>query len=104
MCSPAIIAPVLGAAIGGGASIIAANKQKAAMQKAQQAAEERAAKNAQAAEQQSNKMNQRDPNLAALFGSVKSAASKGLGSTFTTGAGGVPLSALPLGGGSLLGS
>lgn len=103
MCAPALI-PLAGAVIGAGAGIYGAKKAASAQAKASQQAEERANKNAQLAEQQSNRMNQRDPNLAALFGSVKSAASKGIGSTFLTGASGVPTSALPLGGGSLLGN
>jgi hypothetical protein len=45
------------------------------------------------------------PNIAALFANNKQFASKGLGGTFLTGAGGVSPTSLPLGGAAtLLGS
>lgn len=104
MCAPlAVLAPIIGGVAGAGAAIYSANKQAAGQKKAQQFAEEQANKNAQRAEEQSNKMNQRQPGIGAMFGANRAGAQRGVGSTFLTGAAGIPTGTLPLGGGSLLG-
>lgn len=106
MCGPALLPLAIGgsALLGAGASIYAGSKQAKAQKSAQRAAEQQAQVNAQKAETQFNRLNQRQPGIAAMFGANRANASRGAGSTFLTGAGGIPTGTLPLGGGSLLGA
>lgn len=79
-----------------------ARKQARKAQAANEASAERAR---QDSERAYNKANQKMPNIGALFAGNQALASKGLGGTFLTGAGGVSPTSLPLGGAAtLLGS
>ncbi len=103
MCNP-VAAVTAVAAVGGAVLSSKQAKKQRALAKATNAQNETQA-NAQAkrAEQQFNKLNQKQPGIASLFAGNKMSASKGIGSTFLTGAKGIPGSSLPLGGTSLLG-
>lgn len=103
MCDP-ISATIGAAVIGGGISWLNGKKQASQQKAAQASAESTAAQNSQRAEEQFNKMNQKMPGVASIIAKNKIGAGKGIGSTFLTGAAGVPTGTLPLGGGSLLGS
>lgn len=107
MCLPLLPAAIIGAGLlGAGATAYSANKS-AKTAKAQMAQSETQAKaQAQQAEQQYNRANQKQPDIAALFAGNKRGASsgsgRGIGSTFLTGTSGVRN--MPLGGApSLLG-
>lgn len=103
MCNP-VAAVTAVAAIGGAvlSSKQAAKSRKLA--KTTNAANERQAmEQAQRSEQQFNRLNQKQPGIAALLAGNKALANKGIGSTFLTGPKGVPTTSLPLGGTSLLG-
>lgn len=103
MCDP-VTAVVAGSAIlGAGISAKSAAKSRK-LQKATNAQNESQAQaQAQRAEEQFNKLNQKQPGIAAFLASNKQSNSKGVGSTFLTGPKGVSTSSLPLGGTSLLG-
>lgn len=102
MCDP-LSATIAGAAIlGAGSSYASGKKQAKAQTAAQQSNERMAAAEAQRAEQQFNRANQKQPGIAALWNSNKRGAGRGLGSTFLTGSSGIknpPLGGAP----SLLG-
>lgn len=103
MCDP-ITATIGAAVIGAGASAIQGSKSRKQAQQVQASNERQAQQQAQRAEEQFNRANQKQPGVAAMFDRNRRAAGGGVGSTFLTGIGGVPTGALPLGGGSLLGS
>ena len=99
MCLPALpLAMVAAAAIGGGVAMHQGAKNRKAANTAQAANEDRARQDAQRAETQFNRMNQKQPGVAALFDKNRQGASRGLGSTFLTGTTGVPNMASFLGG------
>jgi outer membrane murein-binding lipoprotein Lpp len=102
MCIPVAAAVIGSAIIGGGVALHQGAKNRKVATAAQQSNERQAQQQAQRAEEQFNRANQKMPGIAGLWDSNRRAASKGLGSTFLTGTKGVPQ--LPLGGGaSLLG-
>lgn len=99
MCNPLLV--VAGATIAGaGASAIQGSKNRKAQAKAQASNEAIAAQQAQRAEQDFNRANQKMPAIAALWEKNRQTAGRGLGSTFLTGTKGV--TSLPLGGGATL--
>lgn len=101
MCDP-VTAIVGGAILGAGMSAVQGSKNRKAQRQAQAANERQAAQQAQRAETQFNRANQKQPGVAALWEQNRKAAGSGLGSTFLTGTKGVP--STPLGGGpSLMG-
>lgn len=103
MCDP--ISVIAGAAVlGAGSSYVSGKKAAKAQKASQQQAEAQARVTAQRAEQDFNRANQRQPNIASLFAGNRRGAGGGLGSTFLTGVSGVTNSSLPLGGATLLGS
>lgn len=105
MCIPLAAAVIGSAVLGAGVSLYQGSKARKQAKRAQTANEQMAAKEAQRAETQFNRMNQKQPGIAALFDSNRRAASGGLGSTFLTGTKGVPnLSSLLGGGPSVLGA
>lgn len=106
MCLPLLPAAILGsAAIGAGASIYSASKSASAQKQAIAASTAQAEKQAQSAETAFNRANQKQPGIAAMFAANKAGMGKGLGSTFLTGAQGVPNIGKYLGGApSLLGA
>ena len=92
-----------GALLGAGTSIYTANKSAKSQKAAQTSAEQGAATQAQRAEQDYNRANQKMPNVSAMFAGNQRGNSRGIGSTFLTGSSGV--ARMPLGGGpSLLGA
>lgn len=103
MCNP--VAAVIGASavLGAGVSANSAAKQRKMAKATNAANEQQAAKQAQRSEEQFNKLNQKQPGIAAMLAGNKLSNSKGVGSTFLTGPKGVSTSSLPLGGTSLLG-
>jgi hypothetical protein len=104
MCDP-VSAIVGSAVIGAGSSAIQGSASRKQARRAQAANEASAERARQSSEIAYNRANQRMPNIAALFANNKQFASKGLGGTFLTGAGGVSPTSLPLGGAAtLLGS
>ena len=91
MCVPVAAAAVIGSAIlGAGVSMYQGSKSRKQANTAQAANERQAAQAAQRSEQQFNRMNQKQPAIAALWDRNKRGASRGLGSTFLTGTTGVP--------------
>lgn len=103
MCIPMAAAVIGSAVLGAGTAAIQGSKNRKAAKSAQASNERMAQQQAQRSEEQFNRLNQKQPGIAALWDSNRRAASKGLGSTFLTGTKGAPV--LPLGGGtgSLLG-
>lgn len=103
MCDP-VTAVIAGSAIlGAGVSTVQGAKSRKLARQTNAANERQAAQQAQRSEEQFNKLNQKQPGIAALFAGNKALANKGIGSTFLTGPKGIPNSSLPLGGTSLLG-
>lgn len=104
MCDP--VSAVIGVTslVGAGLSASQSSKSRAQTQQIHNDNVRQAQQQAQRAETQYNKANQKQPGVAAMMAGNQRAAGKGIGSTFLTGVGGVPTSALSLGGGSLLGS
>lgn len=103
MCDP-LTAVVAGAAIlGGGTAAIQGSKNRKAQARANAQNERMAQQQAQRSEEQFNRANKKLPGIEALMAGNKVATSKGIGSTFLTGAGGVKNNALG-GAPSLLGS
>lgn len=101
MCDP-VTAIVGGAILGAGMSAVQGSKNRKAQRQALASNERQAAQQAQRAETQFNRANQKQPGVAALWEQNRKAAGGGLGSTFLTGTKGVP--SIPLGGGpSLMG-
>lgn len=104
MCIPVAAAIVGSAIIGAGASFYQGAKTRAAQNAAQRQNVQMAEEQAKRSENQFNKMNQKQPGIAALMQGNRSANSRGLGSTFLTGPSGVTGIGRSLGGGpSLLG-
>jgi ribose 1,5-bisphosphokinase PhnN len=106
MCVPAlplVIGAGASALLGAGATAYSASKSAKVQKQAINANAQAAADQAQRSEQQFNRLNQKQPGIAAMWANNRSTAGRGLGSTFLTGAAGVPQGGLPLGGGSLLG-
>lgn len=102
MCIPVAAAVIGSAVLGAGTAAIQGSKNRKAAAKAQAANEASAARDAQRAETDFNRVNQKMPAIAQIWDRNRQAASKGLGSTFLTGTKGV--TSLPLGGAaSLLG-
>lgn len=104
MCGPlALPAAIIGSAVvGAGASLYAGSKARSQAQKAQAQNVAMAETSAKRAENQFNRLNQKQPGVAALLAGNRAATSKGIGSTFLTGTAGVPMGKLPLGGGPTL--
>lgn len=100
MCIPVAAAVIGSAVLGAGVSMYQGAKNRKAAAKAQASNERQAMQQAQRAEEQFNRANQKMPAIAQLWESNRQGASKGLGSTFLTGTKGVPT--LPLGGGATL--
>lgn len=101
MCDP-VTAVIAGSAIlGAGVSVQQGSKARKQARQAQTANEAMAARQAQRSEEQFNRANRKLPGVAGLLASNKAGASRGIGSTFLTGAGGVP-GRLPLGGAATL--
>ena len=90
MCLPALaIATLAAGALTAGASVYSASRSASAQRSAQTSAERIASDNAQRAEQQQNKLAQKQPALAAIMSKNAAASSRGPGSTFLTGSAGV---------------
>lgn len=89
MCIPLAAAVIGSAIIGAGVSAYQGSKSRKAANRAQQQNVAMAQQQAQRAEQQFNRLNQKQPGIAALFERNRQSASKGLGSTFLTGTKGV---------------
>ena len=90
MCLPALaIAGIAAGVLGAGASVYSGIKSANAQKSAQASAERIASENAQRAEQQQNKLAQKQPALAAIMSKNAAASSRGPGSTFLTGSAGV---------------
>lgn len=103
MCDP-VSAVVAGSAIIGGLSARSQAKKARKLQTATNASNEKqAAQQAQRSEEQFNKLNQKQPGIAAMLAGNKALADKGIDSTFLTGPKGIPTTSLPLGGTSFLG-
>ena len=97
MCDP--VSAVIGSAVlGAGVSMHQGAKARGAAKEAQRQNEKMAATQAQRAEHEFNRLNQKQPGIAALLANNKVTTGKGIGSTFLTGSKGAPLSALQLGG------
>lgn len=103
MCNP-VAAVIAGAAVlGAGTSAVQGAKARKMARQANAANEKSAADQAQRSEQQFNKLNQKQPGIAAMLAGNRALATKGIGSTFLTGPKGIPTTSLPLGGTSFLG-
>ena len=98
MCDP-ISATIGAAVIGAAATGYSASKASKTANKQMAQSERQAADQAQRAEQQFNRLNQKQPGIEAIIARNQRAAGRGLGSTFLTGTKGVPTGSLPLGGG-----
>lgn len=104
MCAPALpLAIGIAGLAGAGASVYSASQRAKAQRRANAANERIAAQQAQAAETQFNKANQKAPDIAAIVDNNRNAMRGGLGATFLTGSQGVDQSQLQLGRASLLG-
>lgn len=102
MCDP-VSAVLAGSAIlGAGNSYMRGKKQAKAQKSAQKQAALQAEQQGQRAEEQFNKLNQKQPGLGTIMAKNRAGTSKGIGSTFLTGAKGVPDISSMLGGGSSL--
>lgn len=86
-----------------GYSIYAGEKARKANKKAAGQARLDAEAAATAADRQYNKLNQKAPDIAALYKRNQGMGSQGVGGTFLTGAGGAPVSGGMLGRSTLLG-
>lgn len=103
LCNP-VAAVTAVAAIGSAVlSSKQAKKGRKLANNANMANEKSAADQAQRSEQQFNKLNQKQPGIAAMLAGNRALATKGIGSTFLTGPKGIPTTSLPLGGTSFLG-
>lgn len=104
MCAPLLPLAIGGAALlGAGTAIYAANKQSAAAKAANQTNERIAAQQAQRAETDFNRANQKQPDIAAMFARNREGMAQGIGATFLTGAKGAPVGQGMLGRTQLLG-
>jgi uncharacterized protein HemX len=100
MCIPLAAAVIGSAVLGAGVSLYSGSKARKQAKTTQQQNVNMAAEQAQRAEQQFNRQNQKQPGIAALFERNRQSASKGLGSTFLTGTKGVTNTGSFLGGAS----
>lgn len=100
MCIPLAAAVIGSAIIGAGVSYVQGKKSQKQAKQAQNQNVAMAQQEAQRAEQQFNKMNQKQPGIASLWAKNRNAASGGMGSTFLTGTKGVPDLASLLGSGT----
>lgn len=91
MCAPALIVPLVSAAIGAGAAVYSANKAEKTADKQRQQQED-------LAKQQAAKRTDMEGGVVNL--DENAGAPSGLGNTFLTGAGGIGNDKLNLGGGS----
>lgn len=98
MCDPLSGAIIGSAVLGAGASAYSAKKAAKAQKSAQKQAAAQAEKQAQSAEEQFNRLNQKQPGLGVILSKNRANTSKGIGSTFLTGAAGVPDLSASLGG------
>lgn len=89
MCVPLAAAVIGSAVLGAGVSLYSGAKARKQANKAQAANEAMARQQQQRSEQQFNRLNQKQPDIAALFNNNMRGAAKGLGSTFLTGTKGV---------------
>lgn len=104
MCVPLAAAVIGSAVVGAGVSVYQGAKMRSAQNAAQRQNVQMAEAQAKRSENQFNKLNQKQPGIAALMQGNRSANSRGLGSTFLTGPSGVTGIGRSLGGGpSLLG-
>jgi len=102
MCDP-LSAVIAGSAVlGAGTSYLSAKKQAKAQKKAQAQAGAQAEKQAQTAEEQFNRLNQKQPGLGVILSKNRANFNKGVGSTFLTGPSGVNDMAKALGGKPML--
>lgn len=105
MCIPLAAAVVGAAVLGAGVSLYQGAKARKTARSAQNQNVAMAQQEAQRSEQQFNRLNQKQPGIAALFERNRQGAAKGLGSTFLTSPRGVPDLSRYLGGApSVLGS
>lgn len=89
MCNPlAVVAAAT--VVSAGVGYAGARKQASAQKSAQRAATADAEKERQRAETAFNRANQQQPAIAALLSKNKASTSRGIGSTFLTGAKGIP--------------
>lgn len=104
MCLPALPLAILGAGVlGAGAAVYSSSKAASAAGKANASNERIAAQQAQRAEQDFNKANQKQPDIAAMFARNREAMAQGIGATFLTGPQGAPTGPGMLGRTQLLG-
>lgn len=89
MCIPIAAAIIGSAVLGAGVGIYQGAKNRSAQNAAQQQNVDLANTQAQRAQEQTNKLNQKQPGIAQLFTGNRAASSRGLGSTFLTGPSGV---------------
>lgn len=90
MCLPLIPALIAGSALlGAGVSLYTSSKSASVQKRGQDMAASQAEAQAKRAEQQQNKLNQKQPGLASIKANNKAVTSKGPGSTFLTGSAGV---------------
>lgn len=89
MCIPLAAAVIGSAVLGAGVSLYQGAKARKAANRAQQQNVQQAQQQAQTAEEQFNRLNQKQPGIAALWQRNRQDASRGLGSTFLTGTKGV---------------
>lgn len=104
MCIPLAAAVIGSAVLGAGVSLYQGSKARKQANRAQEANVQTAERDAQRAESQFNRLNQKQPGIAQLFDRNRQAASKGLGSTFLTGTKGVNMTPFLGGGTSVLGA
>lgn len=90
MCIPLAAAVVGAAVLGAGVSLYQGAKQRKQAKNAQAQNVALADQQAQRAETQFNRLNQKQPGIAALFERNRQGASRGLGSTFLTSPSGIP--------------
>lgn len=103
MCNP-VLALVGGAALSAGTSLYQASKARKAQKKSTAAAEEMAVQERAQQQRQFNRVNQKQPNIAALLDRARQSAGGGVGSTMLTGARGISGGGSAGSTGSLLGS
>jgi uncharacterized protein HemX len=100
----ALLAGLISAGVGAGASLYTGQQQANAQKKASQQAEARAAQQTKLADEDMNRRNAKTPNTAALMAANKDASMNGQSGTLLTGATGVGNDQLSLGKNVLLGN
>lgn len=103
---PAAVIPILAAtaAVSTAYSVYSGEKQQSAQKKASAQANANAKKQAQQAEQELNRANQKSPDVGALLSANQQNALSGQSGTMLTGAQGVDPNSVPLGRNTLLGA